>query len=102
MTVWMVWAFLGMGVFFGIMGNAGVLIFPDIYTRLQASAKCSTTSVLSVFIACMLIGRISPLTGRIIVIALFVLITGPVTSHIIGRCAFKRGVVPWIRKSAKK
>jgi len=96
--MWTVQILLGMGVFFGILGNIGVLKFPDIYTRLQASSKCSITSVFSVFIACMLLEGLTPMTGRILVIALFFLITSPVTSHIIGRRAWKRGVTPWKRK----
>lgn len=96
--IWIVQIFLGMGIFFGILGNIGVLKFPDIYTRLQASSKCGVTSVFSIFIACMLVEGLSSMTGRILVITLFFLITAPVTSHIIGRHAWKKGAVPWRRK----
>jgi multicomponent Na+:H+ antiporter subunit G len=90
--------FAVLGVFFGIVGNLGVLRFPDVYTRLHSSAKCSTTTVLSVFIACLLLEGFNPLSGRILVIALFFLLTGPVAAHIIGRLAWKRGVAPWRRR----
>ncbi len=92
---------LGVGIFFGILGNIGVLKFPDVYTRLQASSKCGITSVFSIFIACMLLKGFTPMSGRILVIALFFLVTGPVTTHIIGRRAWKRGVLPWRRKRSK-
>lgn len=91
-------AFLGLGVFFGILGNIGVLRFPDVYTRLHASSKCNTTTVLSVLIACLLLEGFSPLSLRILLITLFFLVTGPVTSHIIGRRAWKRGLTPWRRR----
>lgn len=98
---WLSAAFLGLGLFFGIMGNAGVLRFPDVYTRLHASAKCSTTSVLSILLACMFHAGWSPMTGRIAVIAVFFLITSPVAAHIIGRSAWLRGLIPrgrnWLR-----
>ncbi|MBC7189821.1 monovalent cation/H(+) antiporter subunit G [Candidatus Aerophobetes bacterium] len=90
--------FFAIGVFFGIMGNIGVLKFPDVYTRLQASSKCSITCLLSILIGCMLLEGFTPITGRILVIALFFLVTAPVTSHIIGRCAWERGIIPWRRK----
>jgi multicomponent Na+:H+ antiporter subunit G len=90
--------FVTLGVFFGLVGNLGVLRFPDVYTRLHASAKCSTTTLLSVFIACLILEGFSPLGGRILVIALFFLLTGPVAAHIIARRAWKRGVEPWRRR----
>lgn len=99
--IWLVQILLIVGIFFGILGNIGVLRFPDIYTRLQASSKCSTTSIFSIFIACMLLRGFTPMTGKILVIALFFLVTGPVTSHIIGRSAWKRGIIPWKKKRLK-
>lgn len=90
--------FAALAVFFGLVGNLGVLRFPDVYTRLHASAKCSTTTVLSVFIACLILEGFSPLSGRILVITLFFLLTGPVAAHIIGRRAWKRGLPAWRRR----
>ena len=83
------------GTLVRIGGNIGVLRFPDVYTRLHASSKCSTTSVLSIFIACMLISGFKPITGKILVITFFFFITSPVTAHIIGRHAWKSGIMPW-------
>jgi multicomponent Na+:H+ antiporter subunit G len=96
--IWPAIGFIFLGLFFGLVGNLGVLRFPDLYTRLHASAKCSTTTVVSIFIACVLLGGFSALSGRIAVIALFFLLTGPVTAHIIGRRAWMRGVLPWRRR----
>ncbi|MBD3369012.1 cation:proton antiporter [Candidatus Fermentibacteria bacterium] len=83
------------------MGNLGVLIFPDVYTRLQASSTCSTTSVLSFFIGCMLIAGWGPMTGRLLVITIFFFITNPIAAHIIARFARQTGIVPW-RQSFRK
>jgi multicomponent Na+:H+ antiporter subunit G len=98
-VIWAAVVFLVLGVFFGLVGNVGVLRFPDLYTRLHASAKCSTTTVVSIFIACVLLEGMSALSGRVVVIALFFLLTGPVTAHIIGRRAWKRGMLPWRRRT---
>ncbi len=51
-----------------------------------------------VFIACLILEGISALAGRILVITLFFLLTGPVAAHIIGRRAWKRGLPPWRRR----
>lgn len=99
---WPAIVFFGLGVVFGIMGNLGVLSFPDVYTRLQASSTCSTTSVFSAFVACMLIAGFSPMTGKIVVIALFFFISNPISSHIIARYAWESGMVPWRRSYSQR
>lgn len=90
--------FFGLGVVFNIMGNLGVLIFPDAYTRLQASSTCSTTSVISFFIGCMFLVGWGPMFGRLLAITLFFFITSPISAHIIARFAWQNGMVAW-RKS---
>jgi len=94
---WAALVFLVLGAVFGAMGNLGVLIFPDVYTRLQASSTCSTTSVFSVFLACMLLSGLSPITGKVAVITLFFFVTNPIASHIIARFAWESEIVPWRR-----
>lgn len=84
-----------LGMVFSIMGNLGVLMFPDVYTRLQASSTCSTTSVFSIFLAAMLSAGFSVLSGKILVITVFFLITSPVSSYIIAHYAWKKEIIPW-------
>ena len=95
MTEIIVWVFLVLGVVFNSMGLIGVLLFPDPYTRLQASSTCSTTAVISVFIAAMVDSGFSPITGKILVITLFFFISSPVSAHIIARFAWINGINPW-------
>lgn len=92
---WLAQLFFLFGIIFSIMGNVGVLLFPDVYTRLQASSTCSTTSVVSVFIAAMLSEGFSPLSGKILVITFFFLITSPVSSYIVARFAWNQEIVAW-------
>jgi multicomponent Na+:H+ antiporter subunit G len=92
---WIALPFVLFGVLFGLLGNFGVLIFPDVYTRLHASSKCSTSSALSILIACMVLSGLTAMSGRILVISAFFFITSPVTSHIIGARAWKRGLLPY-------
>ena len=91
-----------MGIVFSIMGNLGVLIFPDIYTRLQASSTCSTTSVFSIFLAAMLLSGFSALSGKILVITIFFLISSPVSSYIIARYAWNKEIIPWRKIKPRK
>lgn len=89
--------FFVLGAVFNIMGNLGVLIFPDSYTRLQASSTCSTTSVLSFLIGCMFLVGLGPMLGRLLVITIFFFITSPTSAHIIARFAWQNGTVAWRR-----
>ncbi len=102
MIDWIAILFFILGGIFAVMGNLGVLVFPDVYTRLHASSTCSTTSIFSVFIAAMFSAGLSPMTGKILVITLFFLITNPIASHIIARYAWEQEIVPWRRSYAKR
>lgn len=97
-----VYIFLFLSIFFALFGNIGILRFPDIYTRLQASSKCAITSLLSLFIGLMILKGFSFISVRIMVIAIFFLLTGPVASHVIGRSAYEGGVLPWRKMREKK
>ena len=98
MTDWFVYLFLFLGIIFNLMGNLGILIFPDTYTRLQASSTCSTTSVISVFFAAMISAGFTSITGKIIVITLFFFISSPVSAHIIARFAWNNENIPWRKR----
>jgi len=100
--IWVVYIFLALGIFFGILGNIGVLRFPCVYTRLQASSKCGVTSLLSILIALMVFRGFSAMSGRIMIIAVFFLISSPVASHIIGRRAWEEGIVAWRREKSRE
>jgi multicomponent Na+:H+ antiporter subunit G len=89
------YVFVGLGVIFIIMANIGVLVFPDVYTRLQASSTCSTSAVLSILVGCMLFSGWGPITGKLIVITIFFFVTNPISAHIIARFAWDIGMVPW-------
>jgi len=94
-VIFIVYTFLFLSIFFAFFGNIGMLRFPDIYTRLQASSKCATTSLLSLFIGLIILKGFSSISVRILVIGIFFLLTGPVASHAIARSAYEGGILPW-------
>lgn len=87
--------FFGWGLFFMIFGVLGILRFPDLYTRIHPAGKAGTAGVLSIFIGLIIYSGFSPLSLRIILIALFIVITSPVASHAIARGAIESGIEPW-------
>ena len=95
--IWAAGVFFGLGIIFAVMGHLGVLIFPDVYTRLQASSTATTTSVVSVLIGLMFVTGWDQMTGKLVVIALFFFVSSPIAAHIIARFAWRNEIIPWRR-----
>jgi multicomponent Na+:H+ antiporter subunit G len=81
------------GAVFMLLGAAGLLRMPDVYTRLQAGTKAVTLGSLA------LLGGLAvhhpgwlPKLG---LIAVFVLLTSPIGSSTMARAARVTGLKPW-------
>ena len=80
----------GIGTIFLFLGSLGVFRFPDVYNRLQAGTKCTT---LGAFLTIIGVGIMQPeWLPKTLVIALFILITNPISNHALGRASRKSGV----------
>ena len=80
----------GIGILFLFLGNLGVLRMPDFYNRIQAGTKCTT---LGAFLTIIGVGIMQPeWFWKTCLIALFVLVTNPISSHAIARASCKSGV----------
>jgi len=80
----------GIGTIFLFVGSLGVLRLPDVYNRLQAGTKCTT---LGAFLTIVGVGIMEPdWLPKTLVIALFILITNPISNHALGRASRKSGV----------
>ena len=81
------------GTVFLFLGSLGVFRFPDVYNRLQAGTKCTT---LGAFLTIIGVGIMEP--GwflKAALIALFILLTNPISSHALGRSGRKSEVPLW-------
>ena len=86
----------GIGVVFLFLGSLGIWRLPDVYNRLQAGTKCTTFGSFFTIIG---VGIMEPeWFFKCLVIALFILLTNPISSHALGR-ASKRIGVPLTSKS---
>jgi len=80
----------GIGTIFLFLGSLGILRMPDVYNRLQAGTKCTT---LGAFLTIISVGIMQPnWLPKTLVIALFILITNPISNHALGRASRKSGV----------
>ena len=81
------------GTIFLFLGGLGIFRLPDVYNRLQAGTKCTT---LGAFLTIIGVGMMQP--GwflKALLIALFILLTNPISSHALGRAGRKSGVPLW-------
>jgi multicomponent Na+:H+ antiporter subunit G len=80
----------GIGAAFLFIGSLGIFRMPDVYNRVQAGTKCTT---LGGFLTIIGVGIMQPeWFWKALIIALFVLISNPVSSHALGRAARKKGI----------
>lgn len=74
------------GSLFLLLGAIGVLRMPDIYNRIQAGTKAST---LGTFLTLIGIIFLSPSwVGKLLILIIFVIITNPVSSHVLARAVY--------------
>lgn len=83
---------IGIGVLADLIGTIGLVRFPDLYTRLQASTKCVTLGTCGIFFGVFIYSGFNQLGLKSLLIMIFVFLTSPVSSHALARAAYKSGV----------
>jgi multicomponent Na+:H+ antiporter subunit G len=88
-------ALLLIGGTFMLLAAVGVVRMPDIYSRLSAAAKGNTLGLGFLLAAAAVhFGELGVTSHAILIIA-FVMLTTPVSAHLIGRAAYFIGVPLW-------
>jgi multicomponent Na+:H+ antiporter subunit G len=83
-------AILWVGIGFCILGILGLFRLPDVYCRLHASGKISTVGLGGLLLGTALI---MPSTAhKAIALAIFLILTSPVSTHVIALSAYRLGV----------
>jgi multicomponent Na+:H+ antiporter subunit G len=78
------------GTAFSVLGVLGLIRLPDVYTRLHATGKVSTFGVILLLVAA--VGWTPLGWGKGLLLALFLLVAGPVASHAIASAAYRLGI----------
>lgn len=88
------------GTFLILSSAIGINRFPDVYTRLHAATKASTLGIAGILIGAFLFLYASHaiVSGKLLLAILFMLLTNPVSGHMISRAAHKTGVKPVMKK----
>ncbi|MGC9307317.1 MAG: monovalent cation/H(+) antiporter subunit G [Thermoplasmatota archaeon] len=103
MIEWVIYVFLGIGLFFNLLASLGLLRFPDVYTRLHAGTKCTTFGAIFLAGAVIVYGAWRYYDGDTVMLNMSIhalialvaiLITNPTGAHAIARAAHRSGVMP--------
>lgn len=86
---------LGGGTFFAVVAAIGIVRFPDLYMRLSATTKASTLGASLILGGVALFFDDAAVTGKIVAIIVFIVLTSPVAAHMLGRAAYFSGVPLW-------
>jgi multicomponent K+:H+ antiporter subunit G len=90
-------ALILIGAFFVLVGSIGLARLPDFFTRLHGPTKATTLGLGSLLIASMLWFTLSGqrLSVHELLVTLFLVITAPVSAHLLSKAALHIGLAPW-------
>jgi multicomponent Na+:H+ antiporter subunit G len=82
------WVFIVAGCGFLIVGATGILRFPDFWSRLHAAAVVDSAGAALLLLGMVLQGGFTLVTAKLVLIGVFLFITGPTATHAIANAAY--------------
>ena len=80
------------GVALFVVAGAGLVRFPDVFSRMHAATKPATLGLLLVVLgACLSVDSASD-RAKLLLVAAFQFVTAPVAAHMVGRAAYQARV----------
>jgi multicomponent Na+:H+ antiporter subunit G len=83
-------ACLGAGAFLCLSAGVGLLRFPDVLSRMHAGTKPQVLGVLLIMVGSAIRLQGWSATWMLLLVALFQMLTAPVSAHMISRVAYRR------------
>ena len=88
------WALISAGSFFVIVGAIGLYRFPDFWTRLHAASVAESAGVILLLAGIMVQAGWGLIAVKLLIIGVFLFITGPTSTHALANAALVSGVRP--------
>ncbi len=88
------WALILSGSFFALTGAIGTIRFPDFWSRLHAASVTDSAGVILMFAGMCLQSGFTLVTVKLIIIGIFLFITGPTSTHAVANAALVSGLRP--------
>lgn len=88
------WIAILMGSAFLIIGAIGTLRFPDFWSRVHAVSVTDSAGMLLLTLGMCIQAGFTLITVKLIIIGVFLFITGPTATHAVANAAFVSGFLP--------
>lgn len=85
------------GGFFFLAGTAGLLRFPDVFSRLHALTKADNVGLGLISAGLAVESGSLPVAAKLLLIWGLVLLASASVAHLIARSSLERGIRPWRR-----
>jgi len=86
---------ISLGTLFILLAAVGLLRMPDLYLRMSVTTKAATLGVGLILTGLALHYMQTSITTSVIAIIVFLLLTAPISAHVIGRASYFVGVPMW-------
>lgn len=91
---------VALGGVFTLVAGIGVVRLPDVFIRMHAATKVGTLGSGLILAGVAVHFADDAVVLRCVLIVLFLLLTAPIGSHMMGRAALRIGIRPWGLKDA--
>ena len=88
------WVLILAGSFFVLVGALGIYRFPDFWTRLHAASVAESAGVILLLAGMMVQAGWGLIAVKLLIIGVFVFITGPTSTHAVANAALVSGLRP--------
>ncbi len=96
---WIGQALILIGAFFYFLSTLDLIRMPDVYNRMQTSTKSATLGSLGVVVGVGLwaVGKGYSVAwiSMTVIIAAFILLTNPISAHVLIKAAYEKGIPLW-------
>ena len=83
------------GAIFTLIAALGVLRLPDLFMRMHANTKSATLGVGFIMLGLAVYFNDLTISTRAAAVILFLLVTAPISSHLLARAAYFSGIPLW-------
>lgn len=85
---------LVLGAAFTLLAAIGVVRLPDLYTRMHAASKAGAVGGGLILVAVAVLSQDASVSMRAVIGVLFLLLTTPVSAHLLARASYLSGYKP--------
>ncbi len=87
------WAFIISGGIFCLIGGLGLVRLPDMFARMHGASLIDTMGIGLILIGLMFQAGLTLITGKLLLILVFVFFTSPTSTYALARAAINGGLV---------